>query len=129
MKIGRRSNVTEIGKTIVEAWRKAIDSGEDPQKWSAMIRDYLRQSMASKLDGDHTNGRKRTVVYDFVFDEDLDDDTRLVWIAVPMPDPSANQEDGSADKAQAWKKYIDDKFSSNSDYAALGRAVLFGCGR
>jgi hypothetical protein len=75
-------------------------------------------------DSNQDTGRKIEV--DFVFDTNLDANTRLVWITIPIPDPRLSE---------TVNQFIDRYWRNLSSGAKAAKeqqfaeAVLFGCGR
>jgi len=118
-KIKKKKSDLDIGKLIVKAWTNAKDSMTDP---FVINRKDLIDTLVNGgfVDtGANTGGNNKRIVIDVVFDTDLNDQTRLVWIAIPTPD--------TAKTKPAWEAYINSL--STSDIKKIGTSVLFGCGR
>jgi hypothetical protein len=120
------SKYRELGKIIIKAWSDAI---EDNNEHPVIDRNKLIKELSPLLDRNSGNGRK-TIEFDVVFDTDLDDHTRLVWLAIPIPDVR----EGSTGK-KAWSEWLDENYISVPDdkkaeqEEKFGKSVLFGCGR
>ena len=115
-----------IGQAIFRAWDRAIRENE---KNPVIDREALIAELKEFLDLEDTSYNKKKIEIDLVFDTDLDEDTRLVWIAIPTPDAGGG---GTFDTWQKWKEdYYDNKEPPEKDEKEdkLGEAVLFGCGR
>ena len=113
---------SDIGKKIVDLWLDAAANGQ-----TSLSKDDVAAAFNTLLENTNEND-KQQVVYDFIFDQVIDDDTRMVWINIPVPD--GKKSDG---KKNGWKKYAE-KFKADADanmtmYEELGKAALFGCGR
>ncbi|MBL8906229.1 MAG: hypothetical protein JNM20_06085 [Rhizobiales bacterium] len=122
-KIGKNKSLKEIGEAIVIAWENAAANGGE------IDRKQLLSTLTGLLKPDAKNGRKRKVEFDLVFDNDIDDDTRMVWLAIPTPDPKLVN-----GVEETWQTYIDREFGAvgarkTKQLEDLADAVLFGCGR
>lgn len=116
-KATRKPGVTEhrIGQIIVSYWREVLG----PPK-GQFDRVELARRLQAVLEPENSGKGVSRVRVEVVVDQDLDDTTRLVWIAVPTPDP---------DNPAEWRRYIDDFEGDATNLETLGRSVLFGCGR
>ena len=107
---------TEVGNVILNYW-------ESEPRWT---KQKLLEELTAVLN--LNGGQLKDVVLDVILDQDIDSDTRMVWIAVPTPDFKKNP---SGNDPQTWKQYAA-KFKQDEGTDAakkLGGAVLFGCGR
>lgn len=59
-----------------------------------------------------------------IFDENLDSQTRFVWLAIPTPDVKR-----ASGADESWDAYIDREFRTQDRVEEMGESVLFGCGR
>lgn len=111
-----RPGVTErlIGEIIVMYWREVLEAGNQ------FDRMELRRRLEAVLEPQNPGKGVSRVRVEVVVDQDLDATTRLVWIAVPSPDP---------DNPAQWRRYIEDFEGDPANLETLGRSVLFGCGR
>lgn len=111
----------DLGKIVFKHWKKAIDANN-----TNIDRNDLIDDLEKVLDLTDDAGTGKKVQLDVVFDRDLDSQTRLVWIAIPTPDPVIGDNWG-----KFKKKYYDDKGPGDKEVIEedLGTAVLFGCGR
>jgi len=118
-KIKKKKSDLQIGKLIVQAWRDAKDSAGDP--FVINRKDLIDKLITGNyIDPSHnTGGNNKRIVFDIVFDTDLDGTTRLVWIAIPTPDTGKSKPE--------WEAYINSL--TNADIEKLGSSVLYGCGR
>lgn len=115
-----------IGQAIFRAWQKAIQENEGNP---VIDRKALIAELSEFLDLTDTSYNKKKIEIDLVFDTDLDENTRLVWISIPTPDAGGG---GSYSDWQQWKQdYYDNLSPSDREKKEeeLGQAVLFGCGR
>jgi hypothetical protein len=111
-----------IGKAIIDAWREAYDKDDASPKLNLR---KLAQTLSDELDLEKRGSGKKIEI-DLVVDSDLDSETRLIWLAIPMLEIPAG---ANFDK---WldDEYLTKKSKSREAYAQeLGGAVLFGCGR
>jgi hypothetical protein len=121
--VKNNKKLEDVGEAILNAWDKAFsDNPTNP----SIDRATLLQNLTSILDVTDAADTGKTIELDVVFDTDLDSTTRLVWLAIPTPDP---------DTGDDWGKYKQ-KFYDNLTKAdkkdkkrRLAEAVLFGCGR
>lgn len=104
-----KTNLTyrQIGQKVKEAWI----NGKAAKK---IDRDALVNAL--QLDTSNTDPNKKNVVFDVITDQEIDDNTRMVWITIPTPDTKGD-----------WEDYANDL--TQSDLEDLGKAVIFGCGR
>lgn len=111
----------DLAKIVFKHWKKAIDGNNTYIDRNDLITDLL-----GVLDLADEAGTGKKVQLDIVFDGDLDSQTRLVWLAIPTPDPVLGDNWG-----KFKKKYYDDKNTAGKEAVEeeLGKAVLFGCGR
>jgi hypothetical protein len=118
-KIKKTKSDRMIGDLIVAAWRAAKDSVNDPfvVDGKKLAQDLVQGGYIDP--SDTIGGTKKKIVFDVVFDTDLDGDNRLVWIAIPTPDVPPTQTD--------WENYINGL--TDADIRKLAESVLFGCGR
>jgi len=118
-KVRKRRSDRQIGDLIVQAWRDAANSAVDPFVIDrrALIENLINGNYVDT--GRNTGGNNKRIVLDVVFDTDLDNDTRLVWIAIPTPDTGRTKVD--------WDRYINNL--TPTDIEKIGTSVLFGCGR
>jgi hypothetical protein len=98
----------QIGEAIKNAWIAGAGTKQ-------IDRDALIAAL--DLQPGSGNADQKNVVYDFITDQEIDDDTRMVWICVPSPDTKGS-----------WVTYAN-TFVSDQDLEDLGKAALFGCGR
>jgi len=121
-KIKINGNLEAIGEAIVAAWEQADASGE-------IDRVELLKRLKTLLSPQDKVGKKRKVEFDLIFDNDIDDDTRMVWLAIPTPDPTFLN-----GREETWNEYIGREFGlpgrrRKKQLENLAEAVLFGCGR
>ena len=107
-KVNTSKSFKEIGEAIKAAW-KAGDTNK------RIDRDASIQALA--LEETPAETGKKAVVYDVIIDQDIDDQTRMVWICIPSPDTTGS-----------WVSYADG-FNTDEELEQLGMAALFGCGR
>ena len=114
-------NAKDVAKTVFKHWKKAIDANTTYIDRTALITDLL-----DILDVNQEAGTGKKTQLDIVLDGDLDSQTRLVWLAIPTPDPKIGDD---------WKKfkkqYYDDLNLTDQGNLemALGTSLLFGCGK
>lgn len=109
----------KIAKEILKYWRGTYTKDDLKKK----LTDLFDTSDKKDAGGMDTG---KAVEVDFVFDTDLDNSHRLVWLAIPAPDPR------SGETVQEFiDRYHDSLGSSDQDDVEekLGSSVLFGCGR
>ncbi len=112
-------NLRDVGKAIFKLWEDAEKAGK-----SSLDKADVQTAFDGLLDNKAAGGKK-SVVFDFILDQEIDPDTRMVWICLPVPE---------ADKGgNSWKQYVK-KFKQDATadpkmYDDLGKAALFGCGR
>jgi hypothetical protein len=113
----------DVGQVILDAWDAAYAANSTNP---SIDRNTLLSNLAGVLDVSDTADTNKTIELDVVFDTDLTPTKRLVWLAIPTPDPDAGDD---------WDAYKQ-KFYGNLPKAdkkdkkrRLGEAVLFGCGR
>jgi hypothetical protein len=111
----------DLAKIVFKHWKKAIDANN-----TYIDRNDLLTDLEGILDVASDAGTGKKVQLDVVIDGDLDAQTRLVWLAIPTPDPKLGDNWG-----KFKKHYYDDKNAGDKEILeeALGQAVLFGCGR
>jgi hypothetical protein len=104
-----KTNLTylQIGQKVKEAWinvkaAKQID------------RDALVNAM--QLQPGPGSATQKSVIFDVITDQEIDANTRMVWITVPTPDTTGD-----------WEAYANGL--TQSELEDLGKAVIFGCGR
>ena len=107
-KVKTSKTFKQIGEAIKAAW---IAGEADKQ----INRSSLLQAM--DLQDSPGNMDQKNVVYDIITDQEIDADTRMVWICVPTPDTKGS-----------WVTYAN-QFNTDDELADLGKAALFGCGR
>ena len=118
-KIKKTGTNAQIGQLIVDAWKAAKDDMTEPFviKRNKLMQDLINNNYIDP--SKNTGGNNKKIVFDLVFDTDLDANTRLVWIAIPTPDAAPTKMD--------WENYINGL--TNTDIQKIGESVLFGCGR
>ncbi|NJM29257.1 MAG: hypothetical protein HC855_03260 [Rhizobiales bacterium] len=117
-----------IGKLIFDSWSAAIEKNPDRP---VIDRAALSKAVSEVVNTNDRVNTSKTIQVDFVFDTDLDENTRLVWIAVPTPDVDEPSK-GGATTWSAWKqRYYDDlpPDERRKKDIEMGRACLQGCGR
>lgn len=116
-----------FGKDIFDAWQAAIDV--DPVN-PVIDRTALATKLRAHLNLNEPN-TKRQIEIDLVFDTDLNETTRLVWLAIPTPDTDITGLGPDDTWKKFKKKYFDDESDSKKKDKKKGLAsgVLFGCGR
>jgi hypothetical protein len=115
-----------VGKAIFDAWDHAIKSNPEAP---AIDREALIANLTEIFDLEEKERKGKKIEFDVVFDTDLDEDTRLVWISIPTPDVDLP---GGNDTWEKWKQDYYDKLSpaeKKKKQSELGAAVLFACGR
>ena len=75
----------EIGEAIKSAW---IAGAGDKQ----INRDNLIAAL--DLQPNVGSSDQKNIVYDFITDQEIDDNTRMVWICVPSPDTKGRPRQG-----------------------------------
>lgn len=100
----------QIGQKVKAAW---IDGAANKQ----IDRADLIANLNLQTPAEPTGSGQKNIVYDLITDQEIDNDTRMVWITVPTPDTKGD-----------WVTYAN-TFTSDDDLESLGKAVLFGCGR
>lgn len=122
VKFKNNKDFSDVGRKIVDLWLDAAANGK-----TSLSKDDVAAAFDTLLDNANEND-KQQVVYDYIFDQVIDDNTRMVWINIPVPD--GKKSDG---KTNGWKKYAEkfkmDADTDNTIYEELGKAALFGCGR
>lgn len=128
VKLKEKDNVGRklVGRAIFNAWEAAIKANPESPK---IDRQALVAALKGIFDTEDRGKSGKRIEVDVVFDTDLDDNTRLVWISIPTPDVA-----GAATGAawQTWKEeYYDNLTPAEQEQKEeeLGAAVLFGCGR
>lgn len=119
-KEGRR----KLGQAIFAAWDAAIKTNP---KAPVIDRSALITSLNDILDLEDKGKSGKKIEYDFVFDTDLDANTRLVWLSIPTPE--TNNGGGTWDD---WKRDYYDNLppdEKEKKEEELGDAILYGCGR
>lgn len=109
-KVKSNKEFKQIGEAIKQAWLNGAST-------KTIDRDALLAEL--ELDGSFKGSGQNTIVYDIITDQDIDDNTRMVWICIPSPD---------VDKNGDWTAYAN-SFDTDDELENLGRAALFGCGR
>jgi hypothetical protein len=109
-----RTSERDIGNLIVAYWREVLEAG------GQFDRMELRQRLQNALEPENRGKRVPRVRVEVVVDQDLDDTTRLVWIAVPSPD---------LDTPADWRRFVEEYERDEDKLLTLGKSVLFGCGR
>src|SRR6266850_962366 len=89
-----------FAEKIFDAWQAA--SVANPLA-PVIDRAALKANLTPLLDLTDQAGTGKNIEFDLVFDTDLDSTTRLVWLAIPTPDPLIGE-----DWKKFKKKYIDD---------------------
>jgi len=115
-----------IGQAIIQAWDEAIRRDKENP---VLDRAKLLETIKDFIDLEDFRYNKKKIEIDLVFDTDLDENTRLVWISIPTPDVGAG---GRFNTWQDWKNDYYDRHSGDvqaQKEEELGQAVLFGCGR
>ncbi len=116
-----KTNAKLIGKAIIELWKENSGKGViDPKVAVAKLAPLL--DLVGPRVG---NRKKKDIVIDVIVDQDIDDNTRMIWLALPVPDVDIDT--GSGQPVQTWEDYANS--ISDDDAEKLGEAVLFGCGR
>jgi hypothetical protein len=110
--MAKKVKTTKSFKQISEALKAAWIAGDGAKEI-----DCSRLLETLELESEASTEAKKAVVYDIITDQDIDDDTRMVWICIPSPDTKGS-----------WADYAD-QFQTDEDLEDLGKAVLFGCGR
>ncbi|MEE4187421.1 MAG: hypothetical protein V2I76_03110 [Roseobacter sp.] len=107
-KVKTNKTFKQIGEALKAAWIAGDSTREI---------DCNRLLEMLELEAEASTEVKKGVVFDIITDQDIDDETRMVWICIPSPDTKGS-----------WADYAD-KFETDEDLEDLGKAVLFGCGR
>jgi len=120
-KIGVKNNkkLEEIGEAVLDAWDAAIIA--NPTNPS-IDRKALELKLTGILDLSDMGDTGKTIEVD----TDLTTTKRLVWLAIPTPDPD------SGDNWKGYKKkFYDDltKADKRDKKRQIAEAILFGCGR
>jgi hypothetical protein len=122
---GLREKHLAIGSSIINAWKDAFAANPDNPRIDRhkLISDLKKHLL---LDDTGAEGNQRRVELDVVVDSDLDQNTRLVWLAIPTLDVPKG--------IKNFDEWLDDYFKRTGKkpdkYAEeLGGAVLFGCGK
>ena len=113
------SDNKKFAKEILKYWRGTYTREKLKEELTKMV-NKTDKTDAQSMD----TGRKIEV--DFVFDTNLDNNTRLVWIAIPAPDPRTTE------SVTAFINRYHDNLSPTDQDAVeeeLGKSCLFGCGR
>jgi hypothetical protein len=112
-----------FAQQIFDAWQAASTANPSAP---VIDRAALKANLTPLLDLTEQAGTGKNIEFDLVFDTDLDSTTRLVWLAIPTPDPLIGE-----DWKKFKKKYIDDLGSTakKAKKKKLTESVLFGCGR
>ncbi|WP_192357574.1 hypothetical protein [Mesorhizobium mediterraneum] len=108
-KIGTNLTYSQIGHKIVDIWRASASQKK-------IDREAVIAEFQAHLNTGSTGPDKKTIIYDVITDQEIDENTRMVWICVPSPDTKGS-----------WVAYANSL--SAQDIEDLGKAVLFGCGR
>jgi hypothetical protein len=129
--INRDTGSRDVGNIIFRAWGRAIEEARETKSKPVIDREWVMGQLHKLFDASASlDGKKRReVVFDVVYDQDLDDTTRLVWICIPTPDTEIQ---GGDDTWEKWKASYYDNLSDKEKEEkekALGTACLFGCGR
>jgi hypothetical protein len=116
------NNNKNLAKIVFKHWKKAIDANGTNIDRTELINDLL-----GILDVNEEAGTGRKTQLDVVFDSNLDAQTRLVWLAIPTPDPKMGE-----NWKEFKKRYYDDLVVQGTEgplEEALGTSLLFGCGK
>lgn len=127
------NKIKTLAKKIGEIYKKAaVDPNHVIDR--AEIVDAIDKAMLSKnKSGKFPNATLKTLMFDVVVDEDLDENTRLIWLTLPTPDL---KDSGSG--YEDWADYMEGslnynkttkKFNDDDELIKLTEAILFGCGR
>ena len=126
VKLREKNSQRLVGKAIFNAWEAAIKANP---KAPEIDRRALISTLNSLFDTEDKGRSGKKIEFDVVFDTDLDDQTRLVWLSIPTPDIDSA---GGQDSWEKWKEQYYDNLSDaekEEKEEQLGTAVLFGCGR
>jgi hypothetical protein len=125
VKLKEKESSKLIGQAIFKAWDAAIE--KNPRA-PVIDREALIKDLNGLFATEDMSYNKKRIEIDIVFDTDLDENTRLVWLSIPTPDVGGP----GLETWQKWKEdYYDNKSPSEKQEKEeeLGKAVLFGCGR
>lgn len=130
-----KKKVKELAGKIGEVYKKAL---ADPNH--TIDRDELVKAIEcamiskDKSESNPNSKDRKTLMFDVVVDEDLDEHTRLVWITLPTPDVKYK----GNNKYEDWEDYMKDNldwdknagdFKDTKKLEELTEFILFGCGR
>lgn len=125
LKLKDKESSKLIGQAIFRAWDRAMK--ENPEA-PVIDRKALIAEISPLIDFEDRSYNKKKIEIDIVFDTDLDENTRLVWLSIPTPDAGG----AGLETWERWKRdYYDNHSPEDRERKEkdLGTAVLFGCGR
>lgn len=130
-----KPKIKELAEKIGEIYKAAANDPNHVIDREELVK-AIEDAMISKDKSESKpNGKDRkTLMFDIVVDEDLDEDTRLVWITLPTPDLKFK----GGSNYEGWEDYMEKslnynkntkKFNNDKELVKLTEAILFGCGR
>ncbi len=116
----KASDNKKFAKEIIKYWKGTYNREKLKEELTKLV-DKADTKDAGGVETD------RQVEVDFVFDTELDPTHRLVWIAIPAPDPRRGE---SVAPVRVYRYYDSKSLSEKQALEEeIGKSALFGCGR
>ena len=130
-----KPKIEKLAKDIGEIYKAAANDPNHVIDRQAVVQAIEAAIISNDRSTENPGSKDRkTLMFDVVVDEDLDANTRLVWITLPTPDLKFKGASGY----ESWKDYMKknlkyntttNTFDNYDKLEELTEFILFGCGR